>query len=219
MGNRMYDAVIFDLDGTLLNTLQDLYLSTNYALTACGFPQRSLEEIRNFVGNGVVNQIRRAVPDGTSQEEALRCQDLFRHHYEEHKYDHTEPYPGVISMLEELNRMGREIAVVSNKFDPAVKDLCGNIFSGLITIAVGEKESEGIQKKPAPDMVEQVLKMLEMEAEQAIYVGDSQVDIETAHNARIPCISVTWGFRTRQELLDAGAERLIDKPWDLLEFI
>lgn len=215
----MFDAVIFDLDGTLLNTLQDLYLSTNYALTACGFPRRSLEEIRNFVGNGVVNQIRRAVPDSTSQEDTLRCQDLFRRHYEEHKYDHTEPYPGVISMLEELNRMGREVAVVSNKFDPAVKDLCDNIFSGLITIAVGEKESEGIKKKPAPDMVEQVLKVLEMEAEQAIYVGDSQVDIETARNARIPCISVTWGFRTRQELLDAGAERFIDKPWDLLELI
>lgn len=215
----MFDAVIFDLDGTLINSLQDLYLSTNHALTACGFPRRSLEEIRNFVGDGVVNQIRRAVPAGASPQDTQRCEDLFRSHYEEHKYDHTQPYPGVIYMLEELNRMGREAAVVSNKFDPAVKDLCKQIFYGLITIAVGEKEAEGIRKKPAPDMVERVLRKLEMDAEQAVYVGDSPVDIQTARNAKIPCISVTWGFRTRQELLDAGAERFIDTPRELLELI
>lgn len=215
----MIDTVIFDLDGTLLNTLEDLADSVNYALRQSGFPERTIEEVRSFVGNGVAKLIERAIPDGRdnpSYEETLR---IFKNYYELHCNDKTKPYEGVIEMLSQLCKAGYKLAIVSNKFDEAVKELCELYFKGYVLAAIGE--SEHVKKKPAPDTVYQALKELSAKAEQAVYVGDSDVDIKTAANVPMSCISVTWGFRSREVLLEAGAEEahMITVPEQLLPLL
>lgn len=215
----MTEAVIFDLDGTLLDTLQDLCNSTNYALRQSGFPERSLDEVRRFVGNGVANLMRRAVPEGTTAERTEACLEKFKEHYEVHKCDLTQPYPGILELLETLEKSGYQTAVVSNKFDPAVKGLCEQYFPGRISVAVGEREAEGVRKKPAPDMVEEALCQLGVRGEAAVYVGDSEVDVETAKNAGLRCVSVSWGFRTGEELREAGAAQIVDRPQELANLL
>lgn len=208
---------IFDLDGTLLNTLADLRISTNAALAQHGMPPRSEEEIRQFVGNGVAMLIQRAVPDGTSAEETDKVLDTFQQHYLKHSLDTTHPYDGILPMLAECRRRGLPTAIVSNKLDAAVQRLATHFFPGLVATAVGEQPS--VRRKPAPDMLFEALRRLHLTPDEAVYVGDSETDILTARNAGLPCISVTWGFRTHDLLTQAGATVLIDRPDQLFQHL
>ena len=198
----MIDTVIFDLDGTLLYTLENLHLSTNYALDKYGFKQRTLKEIRSFVGNGVELLIKRAVPDDTDEITTAKCLADFKEHYAATMYDKTRPYDGIVEMLDKLNADNIKCAVVSNKFDAAVKELCERYFGKRILYAVGERD--GIRKKPAPDSVLEVIRQIG--GKNCVYVGDSEVDIQTAQNAGIPCISVSWGYKDKDYLQMQGAE-------------
>ena len=211
----MKKIVIFDLDGTLLNTLDDLADSTNYALSKFGYPTRTIEEVRQFVGNGVAKLIERAIPDGKNNSNFEKCLSIFKENYAQNMYNKTAPYNGIIEMLSNLKSKGIKIAVVSNKFDLAVKELCKKYFEGFIDFAAGENEAQGINKKPAPDTVLSVLRKFSFSPEDAIYVGDSDVDIMTAKNSHMPCISVTWGFRDEKFLLENGATILINAPSEI----
>lgn len=212
-----YDTAIFDLDGTLLDTLQDLADSVNYALAACALPLRTLDEIRAFVGNGVAKLIARAVPAGTPDAVCAKCLEFFRAHYVLNMENKTAPYPGVKPLLEKLTQEGWKLAIVSNKFDGAVKGLAQTYFPDLISVAIGE--STGVAKKPAPDTVHKALKELGSDVSCAIYVGDSDVDLETAENALLPCVGVTWGFRGREFLLDHGAKHLAENTDELYSIL
>lgn len=209
----MIDTVIFDLDGTLLDTLEDLTDSVNYALSQMGLPMRHISEIRRFVGNGVEKLIERAVECRLSKEEEQRCLEIFKQYYREHMNDKTKPYDGMLELVKQLIEKQYRVAIVSNKFDVAVKELNVSYFEGVFPVAIGA--SERIAKKPAPDSVYAALQQLKSEKSNAIYVGDSDVDVLTAHNAGIPCVGVTWGFRDEELLLSMGAEYIIHKPEDL----
>lgn len=209
-----YDTYIFDLDGTLLDTLGDLAASTNYALRTHGMPEHSIDDIRRFVGNGVRKLMERAVPQGEQNPLFDQALTTFRVHYTKHSIDTTKPYPGIIQLLTTLKEEGKMVAVVSNKFDAATKALCNHYFHSLVDVAIGE--SERVRKKPAPDTVEEALRVLGVTKEKAVYVGDSDVDILTASNSGIPCISVTWGFRDRDFLIANGAVCLVEKPEEIL---
>ena len=211
-----YQTYIFDLDGTLLDTLGDLAASVNYAMRTHGMPEHSVDEVRLFVGNGVRRLMERAVPGGADHPAFEAAFATFRRHYMEHSLDTTRPYEGIPELLQELKRRGRHTAVVSNKFDAATKELCRHFFPDTIAVAVGEHEAEGIRKKPAPDTVLQALSQLGVGQEGAVYVGDSDVDIQTARNSGLPCISVLWGFRDREFLLAHGAETFVSQPSELL---
>ena len=211
-----YQTYIFDLDGTLLDTLGDLAASVNYAMRTHGMPEHSVDEVCRFVGNGVRRLMERAVPGGAAHPAFEAAFATFRRHYMEHSLDTTRPYKGIPEMLQELKRRGRHTAVVSNKFDAATKELCRHFFPDTIDVAVGEHEAEGIRKKPAPDTVLQALSQLGVGQEGAVYVGDSDVDIQTARNSGLPCISVLWGFRNREFLLAHGAETFVSQPSELL---
>lgn len=211
-----YQTYIFDLDGTLLDTLGDLAASVNYAMRTHGMPEHSVDEVRQFVGNGVRRLMERAVPGGAAHPAFEAAFATFRRHYMEHSLDTTRPYEGIPELLQDLKRRGRHTAVVSNKFDAATKELCRHFFPDTIDVAVGEHEAEGIRKKPAPDTVLQALSQLGVGQEGAVYVGDSDVDIQTARNSGLPCISVLWGFRNREFLLAHGAETFVSQPSELL---
>lgn len=210
------DTIIFDLDGTLLDTLWDLTEATNYALKECGYPERSYDEIRHFVGNGVEMLIRRAVPEGTSKDRIQEVLAIFKIYYMHNSRNNTKPYDGIIELLEHLKRKGFKIGVVSNKFDKAVKDLCNNYFFGLIDVVIGE--SANVPKKPSPIGVLKTIEELGANPDKTVLVGDSEADIETAKNAGIYSIGVLWGFRDEQTLIDAGADELVDSP-ERLEMI
>ena len=209
---------IFDLDGTLLDTLGDLAASVNYALTTCDMPTRSIDEVRRFVGNGVRLLMERAVPDGAQNPHFQEAFDCFRQHYLQHSLDTTRPYDGITETLTALKARGDRLAVVSNKFMAATQELCHHFFPDTIEVAIGEHESAGIRKKPAPDTVFEALRQLGVDRETTVYVGDSDVDILTARNAGLPCISVLWGFRDRDFLLQHGATTFISSPTELLRF-
>ena len=210
----MVEAIVFDLDGTLLNTLDDLQDSTNYALKQCGFDPRGYEEVRSFVGNGVRLLIERAVPQGTDKAQVEKCFEIFTKHYDKNMENKTRPYDGVEQMLEEVKKRGYKTAVVSNKYDSAVKKLVGERFGKYIGLAVGE--SETVKKKPSPDGVWAALERLGGKRESAVYVGDSEVDAMTAKNAGLRFVGVTWGFRDRELLESLGADRIIDNPSELV---
>ena len=212
----MYKVYIFDLDGTLLDTLGDLAASVNYALRTYGMPEHTIDEVRRFVGNGVRKLMERAVPDGTDNPLFDEAFATFRQHYMEHSLDTTRPYEGVPEMLAALKAKGCHLAVVSNKMMAATQELCRHFFPETIEVAIGENEAEGIRKKPAPDTVIAALRQLGVGEEGAVYVGDSDVDIDTARNSNLPCISVLWGFRDRDFLLQHGASTLISAPKELL---
>jgi len=211
-----YNTYIFDLDGTLLDTLTDLAASTNHALRTHGMPEHTIDEVRRFVGNGVRKLMERAVPDGTDNPLFDEAFATFRQHYMEHSLDTTRPYEGVPEMLAALKAKGCHLAVVSNKMMAATQELCRHFFPETIEVAIGENEAEGIRKKPAPDTVIAALRQLGVGEEGAVYVGDSDVDIDTACNSNLPCISVLWGFRDRDFLLQHGASTLISAPKELL---
>ena len=212
----MYSTYIFDLDGTLLDTLGDLAASVNYALRSCGMAEHSIEEVRGFVGNGVRLLMERAVPDGASNPRFDEAFSAFRQHYMAHSLDTTRPYDGIPEMLADLKAKGCRLAVVSNKFYAATQELCHHFFADTIDVAIGEHEAEGIRKKPAPDTVFEALRQLGVGKGNAVYVGDSDVDIQTARNSGLPCVSVLWGFRDRDFLIKNGAETFISAPLELL---
>ena len=211
----MINSCIFDLDGTLLNTLADLRESTNYALKKFEFPERSMEEIRNFVGNGLRMLIRRAVPNFADEETVDQVLAEMKAHYREHYHDGTVPYDGILPFLRKMKNCGFRMAIVSNKADPMVQLLRTLYFDDLISVAVGELE--GVARKPAPDLVEIAMHRLGCTAENAVYIGDSEVDIETAKNAGLPCMSVGWGFRDEEILHNAGAKTIYHSPAELQE--
>lgn len=211
------NTVIFDLDGTLLDTLQDLADATNYALRKQGMPERTIEEVRQFVGNGVRLLMIRAIPGGEENPLFEETFALFKSYYGEHCNDHTRPYEGIMELLATLREKGYAVAIVSNKIDFAVKELSKLYFQGIVPVAIGEKE--GIRRKPAPDTVFEALKELGRTKEEAVYVGDSDVDIETAQNAGMPCISVLWGFRDKAFLKAHGASHYVEKAEEILKYV
>ena len=211
-----YNTYIFDLDGTLLDTLGDLAASVNYALRTHGMPEHSIEDVRRFVGNGVRKLIERSVPSGTENPNFEATFATFREYYMQHSLDTTRPYDGIPETLAALKAKGCRLAVVSNKMMAATQELCRHFFPDTIEVAIGENEAEGIRKKPAPDIVYASLRELGVDKHSAVYVGDSDVDIETARNAGLPCISVLWGFRDRDFLIQHGAKTFISAPQELL---
>lgn len=208
-----YKTAIFDLDGTLLDTLEDLAASVNAALEKNGKPVRSLSEVKSFVGNGIRRLIERAVPAGTSLAETEQIFADFKEYYAKHCNDKTKPYSGLVELLEKLSLEGYQLAIVSNKADNAVKLLNQIYFEKFITTAIGERA--GIRKKPAPDTVLEALEELKVSKEDAVYIGDSEVDIQTAENAGLPCISVLWGFRDEEFLKKNGAKTFAKDAKDL----
>ena len=213
-----YETCIFDLDGTLLDTLGDLAASVNYALRTHHMPEHSLSDVRRFVGNGVRVLMERAVPDGAANPKFDEALATFRRHYLHHSLDTTRPYDGIPEVLAELRRRGVRTAVVSNKFDAATKELCRHFFADTVEVAIGEHEAEGIRRKPAPDTVVEAMRQLGVARDTTVYVGDSDVDIATAKNSGIPCISVLWGFRDRDFLLAHGARQFVTRPAELLPY-
>ena len=212
-----YKTIIFDLDGTLLNTLVDLYNSVNHAMRDCSFPERTIDEVRRFVGNGVRTLIRRAAPKNITEEQYKAAYDAFEDHYAVHNRDNTAPYDGVVDMLKELRSRGHKLAIVSNKIDFAVQDLKHEFFDDVVDCAVGDRE--GIAIKPEPDMVYIAMKELGAELSECVYVGDTDVDLATAENSGMPCISVSWGFRSRAELESYNAETIVDDPAEIIAIV
>ena len=220
----MYKTYIFDLDGTLLDTLQDLADSVNYALKKHGMPTHSKDAIRGFVGNGVRLLMERAVPNGAENSMFETVFDSFRQYYMQHSLDTTRPYDGIPELIRELKDRGCQLAVVSNKMMAATQELIAHFFPE-IDVAIGEHEAAGIRKKPAPDTVFEALRQLGVSSttadnkaagQEAVYVGDSDVDLATARNSGLPCISVLWGFRDKDFLLAHGATKFAEKPQDIL---
>ena len=211
-----YSTYIFDLDGTLLDTLGDLTASVNYAMRTHGMPEHPIDDVRRFVGNGVRKLMERAIPQGTGNPLFEETFATFRQYYMAHSLDTTKPYEGIPEMLAELQKRGCRLAVVSNKMMAATQELIRHFFPGTIEVAIGEHEAEGIRKKPAPDTVHAALRQLGVGKEGAVYVGDSDVDIMTARNSGLPCISVLWGFRDRDFLIQHGAETFVSVPSELL---
>lgn len=212
-----YDLIIFDMDGTILNTLEDLKNSLNYVLQQAGYQTRTLEEVRTFVGNGIRKTIERALPSDIEEEKVDELFSLFIAYYAIHNTDNTKPYNGVIELLKELKHLGYKTAVVSNKQNSAVKSLCKKFFTGLFDVEIGEKEN--IAKKPEPDEVNEVLKILNIDRTKSIYIGDSEVDIQTAQNSKMKSIIVDWGFRDRKFLYEHGAEVIVSNPSEILDII
>ena len=213
--SRRYDTVIFDLDGTLLDTLEDLTDSANAAAVQFGFPIRTKQEICSFVGNGIRRLIQRLLPNGEETPEFNEVLQFFLKYYGEHCMEKTKPYQGIPELHHMLKKKGYNVAIVSNKADFAVKRLRDVYFGELVPVAIGDRE--GVRKKPAPDSVFEALKELGAESARAVYVGDSDVDILTAANAGLDCLAVSWGFRDRGFLLEHGAhpERIAADAWEL----
>ena len=212
-----YKLAVFDMDGTILNTLEDLADSTNYALKANGLPERTIDEVRRFVGNGIRLLIERAVPTDTDKKLTDKVFDTFKEYYKTHCAVKTRPYDGIKDVLLELRKAGCLTAVVSNKADFAVQDLCKDYFDNLFDFAIGERAD--IKKKPAPDSVFEVLSKLNVEKDNAVYIGDSDVDFATSVNAGMDVIMVGWGFRDEEFLREKGAKRIIKQPSEILDII
>ena len=208
-------TVIFDMDGTLLSTLEDLKDAVNYALSEKGYATHTLDEMRRFFGNGIAYALKQAEPELTSLEQ-VELVSLFRSYYDVHCMDKTGPYPGIPELVQKLSEEGYKMAIVSNKMDPAVKTLTKRFFP-QITVAIGE--SKVIRRKPAPDTVIRALEELGVTKEEAVYVGDSEVDLATARNSGLPCILVDWGFRPRSFLETLDNDVIVSTPEQLLEEI
>ena len=214
---KKYDTAIFDLDGTLLNTLEDLTDSVNFALSLYDFPCKKMEDVRSFAGNGVARLIELAIPNGRNNPQYKKCLADFRLHYSENMQNKTDAYDGIRELLGQLARGNFKIAIVSNKFDAAVKELNQIYFKEYIKLAIGESES--ILKKPAPDMLFKAIEQLGTTANKTVYIGDSEVDVRTAKNSDVTSIGVTWGFRNREILEQEGADYIIDRPEELLKIV
>ena len=210
-------TIVFDMDGTVLNTLEDLTVSMNYVLSKFGMPEHKLEEYRLFFGNGVGEALRLSLPEGTSEDIIDEMLPVFKKHYDAHCLDKTGPYDGILDVMRELKLRGYKTAIVSNKIDSAVKELHQRFFGDSVDIAIGEQP--GINRKPAPDMVNLALKELGSSKEESVYIGDSEVDFMTAENSGLPCISVLWGFRDKDFLIEQGAYCFAEKPKDIIDIL
>lgn len=213
---KEYSTYVFDLDGTLLFTLKDLTASTNYAMKEFGLPEHTMDEVRRMVGNGIKKLIERAIPGGLDNPKFEDIYTCFINHYLKHSLDTTKPYDGIPELLATLKAKGKKLAVVSNKYCAATEELCHHFFKNYISVAIGE--SERIRKKPAPDTVIEALARLGVDKEGAVYVGDSDVDIATARNSGLPCISVLWGFRDKDFLIEHGGTTFVEKPAEIAEW-
>lgn len=214
---KKYDTVIFDMDGTLLNTIEDIADGVNYILKKYDYPERTFDEIRSFVGNGSARLMEQSLPRGYSNPDFEKCLNEYKQYYLENNNNKTSPYEGIMELLEELTLKNYKIAIVSNKNDDNIKDLNNIYFGEYIKTAIGE--SNDIKRKPAADMLYYAIEQLKSNIENSVYIGDSEVDIYTAKNANIPCVSVCWGFRDKEFLKKQGAEYLIDEPHELFEFL
>lgn len=214
---RKFDAVIFDMDGTLLDTLDDLADSVNEMLAGHGYRQRTLDEVRGFVGNGASFLIEKCVPNGKDNPALEECLLEFKEQYEKNMQNKTAPYAGIPELLSELADLGVKMAVVSNKGDGAVKHMSEQFFGEHIRVAVGENEK--LCKKPAPDSIYVALKQMDAVLGRTLYVGDSEVDVQTARNAGLLCVGVSWGFRDRELLQHEGADWVIDRPEELIDIL
>lgn len=212
-----YKAVIFDMDGTILNTLEDLKNATNYSLRQFGMPERSLEEVRMFVGNGIRKLVERAVPAGTSEEKIAQVFNVFLEYYEIHSADNTSPYPGILELVEKLKKSGIKTAVSTNKADVPAQELGREYFNGIFDLIVGQQD--GLKVKPAPDSVNKILSILDIQKKDAIYIGDSDVDVQTAKNSGLDFIGVSWGFRGREFLEKNGAKNIVDNANEILDLV
>ncbi len=212
-----FNSVVFDLDGTLLDTLGDLRDSVNFALEKNNLPKRTTEEIRSFVGNGIRLLIERSVPESTSIEITDKCFSDFKEYYKDHSAILTKAYGGIIDLMKDLKSKGVKIAVVSNKADFAVKTLMEDYFSGLYDCAYGERA--GVMRKPAPDGVFAAINKMGADVNGTVYIGDSEVDVITSKNANLPCIAVTWGFRDKKVLESLNPEYIVDSPAEILRII
>ncbi len=210
-------ALIFDLDGTILDTLSDLTDSVNYALGKLGFPIHTEKEIRSIVGCGVHNLIRRALPENCGDDIFEECLNIFRNHYEINKSNKTAPYSGVIEALSELHDAGYAMAIVSNKHEDAVLGLNKQFFEKYMPVAIGN--TPDLPRKPAPDMVNKALALLGATAEEAIYIGDSDVDVECARNSNCRFVGVSWGFRDEDVLISLGATEIAHTPREMVKLI
>ena len=215
MKKAKYSVAIFDMDGTILDTLQDLTDSINFALKENRFMPRKLEEVRTFVGNGLEKLVERAVPEHTPFQNIQRVLESFNGYYTEHCAVKTKPYDGIVELLKNIKNCGYKVAVVSNKPDYGVKSLCSQYFDGIFDSAAGIKA--GTNPKPSPDTVNGILKLLECSKKSAVYIGDSEVDIMTAKNAGIKCISVDWGFKSKEFLIANGAEEIVESCEELFD--
>lgn len=209
--------IIFDMDGTLLDSLTDLQNTLNYCFEKVGFPKRTYQEVCSFVGNGLKKLIERAVPQGTTDEKTDEILAMFKKHYMVHCADFTAPYEGILEMLAALKEKGYKMAIVSNKADEALKVLSGQFFGEYIDVAIGERQ--GMNKKPAPDLVYLAMEELGANKEHTVYVGDSEVDYQTAANSGLKCISVLWGFRDRELLESYGADCFASSPQDVVKML
>ncbi len=212
-----YTTIIFDLDGTLLNTLDDLVDSVNYVMTYLGFPGKSRREVRNYVGNGMRRLMELSLPQNVDPHQIEQAFSIYRDYYTEHCRVKTKPYGGILELLGTLKKSGYKMAIVSNKNDAAVRALRDIYFSEYIETAIGEKEN--IRKKPAPDTVLQALKELNSSKGETLYIGDSEVDKQTADNAGMQCVLVSWGFRDKEQLETLMPAGVIDSPLELLDFL
>lgn len=212
-----YKAVIFDMDGTILNTLEDLKNATNYSLRQFGMPERSLEEVRMFVGNGIRKLVERAVPSSTSEEKIAQVFDVFLEYYEIHSADNTSPYPGILELVEKLKKSGIKTAISTNKADVPAQELGREYFNGIFDLIVGQQD--GLKVKPAPDSVNKILSILDIQKKDAIYIGDSDVDVQTAKNSGLDFIGVSWGFRGREFLEKNGAKNIVDNANEILDLV
>ncbi len=211
------NTVIFDLDGTLLDTLEDLADAVNYAMRAFGLEEKTVSQVRSYVGNGIRKLIERSVPGGGQREDFEEILQCFREYYGIHCQDKTKPYEGIMELLAGLKEKGYEMAIVSNKHHSAVEELRAIFFAEYITVAIGQMED--LKPKPAPDAVDLALEKLGCDRKDAIYVGDSDVDKATADNSGMDCIAVTWGFRDRELLKGLQPAVIADRPEQILEYL
>ena len=215
MDKRYINTVVFDMDGTVLNTLDDLTDSVNHVLEMFGMPTRSAGEYRRFFGNGIKYALTCATPPDTPESTIEEMLPHFRKHYNEHCLDKTRPYDGITELMKALKERGYRMAIVSNKIDSAVKELNDRFFSEYVDVAIGE--TPGINRKPAADMVLAALDRLGSKRSEAVYVGDSEVDLQTARNSQLPCIAVLWGFRDRDQLIKNGATVFAATPMEVYD--
>ena len=216
---KKIDTVIFDLDGTLLDTLKDLQNAINYIQDRYGYPLHTMEQVRSHVGNGIPNLVAKSIPEEKENPLFSTILEEYKAYYGAHCNDATRPYPGIMEMLDTLQAEGYRMAIVSNKSDPAVKELNRLYFKDYIEIAIGGNEEAGIRRKPAPDTVFTALEGLGANSDQAVYIGDSEVDILTAQNSGMPCILCEWGFREKSYLISQGGSYFIDQAGQLSAMI
>ncbi|NLY71910.1 MAG: HAD family hydrolase [Clostridiales bacterium] len=212
-----FDTVIFDLDGTLVDSLGDLVQSVNIVLRSRDYPLRTVEEVKRFIGDGYRLLMKRSLPAGTEDEEIDRCTRLFEENYFKDMIGNTKPYDGIIEILKELKKREIKIGVVSNKKDDATKEICRYFFAPYIDIAVGDNPKRN--KKPAPDNVYEVMSKLKSSKDKTIYVGDSDIDVKTAKNAGLYCVAVSWGYRPKEVLIKENPDLIIDKPSEILSLL